>query len=127
MTESLFDRLDDMQREALIRKLHRQGLSGSEIARQVGLSRQRVHQLFQQLRLMARVPPSTLRRRKMPALIRRGHCGTTLAEHFQVPLSTIYYDLRAVCAEDETLQPILRENTRLARSRAKKAMWSGRG
>lgn len=121
-----FELLTEMQRQALIRKLHHQGLSGADIARKVGVSRQRMHQIFQQLRLMARVPPSTVRRRKLPGLIRRGHCGASIAELLGVPTTTIYNDLRLVVADDPELQEILRENIRRAQSDAKKRMWAKR-
>lgn len=87
-----------LERDALFRKLYAQeGMTQSKIAREMGLSRQRVFQLIDELKVKKRVRPTREQRiKKIPALIRAGMSGREIAQHLQINRSVLYLDIEAM-------------------------------
>jgi DNA-binding XRE family transcriptional regulator len=82
------------ERDDLIRKLYAQGASQSDIARQVGLSRQRLFQLMDELRIPKRKRLTPEQRiKQVPVLIRAGLTGEKMAEKLGVKKAAMYRDI----------------------------------
>lgn len=89
--------MDSAKRDDMVRDLYRQGRTQSEIAREVGLSRQRIFQLLETLRVKKRVvPPRAERVRQIPSLIRQGLNGAAIARHFGISQGAVYQDIAIV-------------------------------
>lgn len=103
------DRAEAIKREARIQRLHAKGMRGSEIAEVMGVSRQRIHQLLNKLRLKPHPRSDYAKRRvKIPKLIRRGLTGAQVARECQVAPGQIYQDLRVIA--DSALNEKMRQN-----------------
>lgn len=82
------------ERDDLIRKLYSEGASQSDIARQVGVSRQRLHQLMDELRIRKRKRLTPEQRiKQIPVLIRAGLTGEQMAEKLGVRKAAMYRDI----------------------------------
>lgn len=82
------------ERDDLIRKLYSEGASQSDIARQVGVSRQRLHQLMDELRIAKRKRLTPEQRiKQVPVLIRAGLTGEQMAEKLGVKKAAMYRDI----------------------------------
>jgi len=103
------DRAEAIRREAKIQRLHAKGLRGSEIADAMGVSRQRIHQLLNKLRLKPHPRSDFAQRRALiPKLIRKGMTGTQVAQECHVAPGQIYQDIRAI--GDKALNDQMRKN-----------------
>jgi transposase len=82
------------ERDDLIRSLYKQGVSQSDIAREIGVSRQRLYQLLEDLRVRKRkrITPEQ-RERQILAMVRAGKTGMDIAQHFGVGKTAIYRDI----------------------------------
>lgn len=87
-----------LERDALVRKLYAtKGMTQSKMSRELGVSRQRVFQLIDELKIKRRARPTRAERmKKIPALIEAGLSGQEMAQHLQVHKSIFYLDLEAV-------------------------------
>jgi DNA-binding CsgD family transcriptional regulator len=87
-----------LERDGLLRKLYvDEGMKQSQIARELGLSRQRVYQLIDELKIKRRkrlTRPE--RQKKIPALIRAGLSGREIAQHLQIDRSVLYLDIEGL-------------------------------
>lgn len=82
------------ERDDLIRKLYAEGASQSDIARKVGVSRQRLHQLMDELRIRKRKRLTPEQRiKQVPVLIRAGLTGEKMAEKLGVRKAAMYRDI----------------------------------
>jgi DNA-binding NarL/FixJ family response regulator len=82
------------ERDDLIRKLYAEGVSQSDIARRIGVSRQRLHQLLDELRVRKRkrLTPQE-RERKILAMIRAGKTGQVIADELAIGKTAVYRDI----------------------------------
>lgn len=111
------------QRRAKIIKLTAAGKSGSDIARLMGISRERVSQIRQEESAARPELPHVIRRRKIPSLIRKGYCGTAMAAVFGCKAEVVLADIRRLIELKELSKPLqvqLMANRSLAMSQAKK-------
>jgi transposase len=100
------------QRDDLIRSLYKQGTSQSDIAREIGVSRQRLYQLMDELRVRKRkrITPEQ-RERQILAMVRAGRTGQEIAKHFGVGKTAIYRDIARLKPKmPKTLLAQYREN-----------------
>lgn len=82
------------ERDDLVRRLYQEGASQSEISRRIGVSRQRLYQLMDELKIRKRKRPTPEQRVKQVArLIRSGMTGRQIADHFGVGHAAIYRDI----------------------------------
>ncbi|WP_162258353.1 helix-turn-helix domain-containing protein [Frateuria sp. Soil773] len=110
------------QRRAKIVKLSAAGTSGSDIARLLGISRQRVAQLRDAEQVVRFDPPHVARRKAIPDLIRQGLCGSAMAPHLGCKPEVVLADIRTMSAKGELSTPLrmqLIANRSLAMSQAK--------
>lgn len=110
------------QRRAKIVKLTAAGKSGSDIARLLGISRQRVAQLRDAEQVVRLDPPHVARRKAIPDLIRQGLCGSAMAPHLGCKPDVVLADIRKMIAKGELSTPLraqLVANRSLAMSQAK--------
>lgn len=105
------------RRNQRLARLHAKGLSGAEIARRLGLSRQRVSQLRKALRLKSVTGPAQ-RQKSIPRLLREGHSGVAIAQHFGVSPRVIYRDVRKLAASHPDLMGRMKTNASAAIGRA---------
>ena len=89
--------MDHDARTELIRRLHGQGATQTDIARRLGLSRQRVSQLARELGLTWPKPMAPEERQaRIPALMRQGLTVPDIAERLGVSEHAIHKDIRAL-------------------------------
>lgn len=82
------------ERDDLIRKLYAEGVSQSDIARQIGVSRQRLYQLLDELRVRKRKRLSPQEReRKILSMIRAGKTGQAIADELGIGKTAVYRDI----------------------------------
>lgn len=87
--------MDD--RTATILRLHKSGATQSQVARTIGVTRQRLHQLSEQLGLQWPAPMSLEeRRRQLPGLMRQGLTNDQIAEHLGVSRFTVHMTMRSL-------------------------------
>ncbi len=100
------------ERDDLIRSLYKQGVSQSGIAREIGVSRQRLYQLMDELRVRKRkrLTPQE-RERKILDMIRAGKTGQAIADELGIGKTAIYRDIARIKDKmPKTLQAQYREN-----------------
>lgn len=87
-----------LERDALLRKLYyEEGMTQSKMALELGLSRQRVCQLIDLLKIKRRKRLTQAeRQKKIPALIRAGLSGREIAQHLQINRSVLYLDVEGL-------------------------------
>jgi DNA-binding NarL/FixJ family response regulator len=86
--------MDKSAHSTSVPQLYKKGLSQAAIARQLGISRQRVWQLLHGQGLVGSDKPSPqLRREQLPQLLRQGLSNTQIAKRLGVGYSTIKQDL----------------------------------
>jgi transposase len=79
-----------------VRRLHQQGMSQSAIARKLGVSRQRVWQLIQEMGLGANRPTPEQRRKRLPQMLRQGLSKNKIAQALGTTPYAIEQDLAAL-------------------------------
>jgi DNA-binding CsgD family transcriptional regulator len=112
------------RRNQLLARLHAKGHSGAEIARRLGLSRQRVSQLRKTLRLKPVTGPAQ-RQKTIPRLLREGLSGVAIARHFGVSPRVIYRDVRTLAVAHPALLSRLKANASAAIGRARSGRSGG--
>jgi transposase len=97
--------MDKNAHHASVLRLQKEGLSQSAIARDLGISRQRVWQLLHRQGLAGSgKPPAEQRRAKMPALLRQGLSNAQIGKRLGVTSSTIVRDLSTLPDREALLE-----------------------
>jgi hypothetical protein len=84
------------ERRRLIKLWTRAGRSGSDIARELGISRQRVSQLRDAVNAKRPAQPHVARRKSIPGLIAGGMTAVAISKHLGATLFKIYSDFSAI-------------------------------
>lgn len=87
-----------------VRRLHQQGMSQSAIARELGVSRQRVWQLVKDMGLGANRTTPEQRRNRLPQLLRQGLSKTKIAKALGTTPYAIEQDLAALPDREALLE-----------------------
>jgi hypothetical protein len=106
------------ERRRLIKVWTREGRSGSDIARELGISRQRVSQLRDAVSAKRPAPPHVARRKLIPGLIARGMTAVVISKHLGATLNAVYSDF-SVIKFTKAQRVQMHANMLLAMSKAK--------
>lgn len=93
-----YDHSDD------VRRLHQQGMRQSAIAREIGVSRQRVWQLIRDMDLGANRPNPEQRRKRLPQLLRQGMLNYQIARALGTTPYAIEQDLATLPDREALLE-----------------------
>jgi len=106
------------ERRRLIKVWTREGRSGSDIARELGISRQRVSQLRDAVSAKRPAPPHVARRQLIPGLIAQGMTAVAISKHLGATLNAVYSDF-SVIKFTKAQRAQMQANMLLAMSKAK--------
>ncbi|MGN6111736.1 MAG: DeoR family transcriptional regulator [Luteimonas sp.] len=87
-----------------VRRLHQRGMSQAAIAREIGVSRQRVWQLIRDMDLGANRPTPEERRNRLPQLLRQGLLNFQIARALGTTPYAIEQDLAALPDREALLE-----------------------
>ncbi len=96
--------MDKAAHRKSVRRLHEQGMSQSAIGRELGISRQRVWQLIQEMGLGANRPTAEQRREQLPHLLRRGMLNYQIARALGTTPYAIEQDLATLPDREALLE-----------------------